>query len=46
MSIMVTGGTGFIGACIVRELVERGEDVEEELHEALKFMRGNYDYTR
>ena len=27
MSIMVTGGTGFIGRRIVRELTERGEDV-------------------
>ena len=27
MSIMVTGGTGFIGNKIVRKLVERGEDV-------------------
>jgi nucleoside-diphosphate-sugar epimerase len=27
MSIMVTGGTGFIGARIVRKLVERGEEV-------------------
>ena len=27
MSVMVTGGTGFIGARIVRELVQRGEDV-------------------
>ena len=27
MSIMVTGGTGFIGRRIVRELAERGEDV-------------------
>ncbi len=27
MTIMVTGGTGFIGARIVRLLVERGEDV-------------------
>ena len=27
MSIMVTGGTGFIGARIVRRLVERGEEV-------------------
>jgi len=27
MSIMVTGGTGFIGARIVRRLVERGQDV-------------------
>lgn len=27
MSIMVTGGTGFIGGRIIRELVERGEEV-------------------
>ncbi|MCI0438379.1 MAG: NAD(P)-dependent oxidoreductase, partial [Chloroflexi bacterium] len=27
MTIMVTGGTGFIGSRIVRLLVERGEDV-------------------
>ncbi|MDA0770404.1 MAG: NAD(P)-dependent oxidoreductase [Chloroflexi bacterium] len=27
MSVMVTGGTGFIGARIVRELVRRGENV-------------------
>ncbi len=27
MAIMVTGGTGFIGARIIRELVDRGEDV-------------------
>ena len=27
MSIMVTGGTGFIGNRIIRKLVERGEDV-------------------
>lgn len=27
MSVMVTGGTGFIGARIIRKLVERGEDV-------------------
>ena len=27
MSIMITGGTGFIGARIIRKLVERGEDV-------------------
>ena len=27
MSIMVTGGTGFIGQRIVRKLVERGEEV-------------------
>ncbi len=27
MAIMVTGGTGFIGGRIVRELAERGEDV-------------------
>ncbi len=27
MSVMVTGGTGFIGARIVRELIQRGEDV-------------------
>ena len=27
MSIMVTGGTGFIGNRIVRKLVERGEEV-------------------
>ena len=26
MSIMVTGGTGFIGNKIVRKLVERGEE--------------------
>ena len=27
MSVMVTGGTGFIGNRIIRKLVERGEDV-------------------
>ena len=27
MSIMVTGGTGFIGNRIIRKLVERGEEV-------------------
>ena len=27
MSIMVTGGTGFIGNRIVRKLVDRGEEV-------------------
>ena len=27
MSIMVTGGTGFIGARIIRKLSSRGEDV-------------------
>ena len=27
MSVMVTGGTGFIGSRIIRKLVERGEDV-------------------
>ena len=27
MSIMVTGGTGFIGARIIRKLISRGEDV-------------------
>ena len=27
MSIMVTGGTGFIGHRIIRKLVDRGEEV-------------------
>ena len=27
MTVMVTGGTGFIGNRIIRKLVERGEDV-------------------
>ena len=27
MSVMVTGGTGFIGARIVKKLAERGQDV-------------------
>ena len=27
MTIMVTGGTGFIGARIIRKLLERGQEV-------------------
>lgn len=39
MSILITGGTGFIGAEIVRQLVERGRDEIHVLHRSGNFRR-------
>jgi threonine 3-dehydrogenase len=39
MSILITGGTGFIGAEIVRQLLERGEDEIHVLHRSGNFQR-------
>jgi len=39
MSILVTGGTGFIGAEIVRQLLARGEDEIHVLHRSGNFQR-------
>jgi threonine 3-dehydrogenase len=39
MSILITGGTGFIGAEIVRQLLERGEDEIHVLHRSGNFRR-------
>ena len=39
MSILITGGTGFIGAEIVRELLARGEEEIHVLHRSGNFQR-------
>jgi nucleoside-diphosphate-sugar epimerase len=39
MSILITGGTGFIGAEIVRQLLERGQDEIHVMHRSGNFQR-------
>ncbi len=39
MSILITGGTGFIGAEIVRQLLERGQDEIHVMHRSGNFRR-------
>ena len=39
MSILITGGTGFIGAEIVRQLLARGESEIHVLHRSGNFQR-------
>jgi nucleoside-diphosphate-sugar epimerase len=38
-AILITGGTGFIGAEIVRQLLERGEEKIHVLHRSGNFQR-------